>query len=146
VLTSQGDGELVIVQHPGRKCQDALLVPLTSPVPDGETLGNTTVDDTVFATSAGGVLLVADKGGEAIYSITAPYFAPGAAYSAVVVTTTPMGSTASAAFVGQTDLTTGFISPIVSELQNPGGMAFVPSDHDAQLEPVGGGQEAGECP
>jgi hypothetical protein len=144
LLDSQGDGELVIVQHPGRKCQKVLVVPLRSEA-GGQTVGNTTADDTVFADSAEGTLLVADKGGEAVYSITAPYFAPGAAYSAIVATATPGGSTV-AAFVGQTDLTTGFVTPILSGLQNPGGMAFIPADHDPNLGPATGGSGASECP
>jgi hypothetical protein len=144
VLDSQGDGELVIVQHPGRKCQNALLVPLTSAA-GGTTPGNTTADDTVFANSAKGTLFVADKNAEKVYSITTPYFAPGAAYSAIVATATPGGSTV-AAFVGRTDLTTGFVSPILNGLLNPGGMAFVPADHDPDLVPAAGGAEANECP
>ena len=143
VLDSQGDGELVIVQHPGRSCQKNLLVPLTSAA-GGTTPGNTTADDTVFATAAKGTLLVADKNGT-IYAITAPYFAPGAAYTAIVATATPGGSTV-AAFVGQTDLTTGFVTPILNGLVNPGGMAFIPADHDVELEPAAGGNEANECP
>ena len=84
VLDSQGDGELVIVQHPGQKCQNNLVVPLTSPLADGTVVGDTTADDTVFANAAKGTLLVADKGAQTVYAITAPYFAPGAAYSAIV--------------------------------------------------------------
>jgi hypothetical protein len=141
VLTSQADGELVIVQHPGRKCQKVFVVPLTSTA-GGPTVGNTTADDTVFADAAQGELLVADKNGEKVYAITAPYFAPGAAYTAVVATATPGGS-AVAAFVGRTDLTTGFITPIVNGLLNPGGMAFIPAEHDVDLSPVAGGEE---CP
>ncbi len=100
LLDSQGDGELIIVQHPGRSCQKNLLVPLTSPLADGTVPGDTTADDTVFANAAQGTLLVADKDGEAVYAITAPYFAPGAAYTAIVSVTAPGGSTVVGAFVG----------------------------------------------
>jgi hypothetical protein len=141
VLDSQADGELVIVQHPGRRCQNVLVVPLTSTA-GGQTAGNTTADDTVFADAAQGELLVADKNGDKVYAITTPYFAPGAAYTAVVATGTPGGSTV-AASVGRTDLTTGFITPIVNGLLNPGGMAFIPAEHDVDLGPVAGGEE---CP
>jgi hypothetical protein len=141
VLDSQSDGELVIVQHPGRRCQNVLVVPLTSTA-GGPTAGNTTADDTVFADAAQGELLVADKSGDKVYAIRTPYFAPGAAYTAVVATGTPGGSTV-AAFVGRTDLTTGFITPIVNGLLNPGGMAFIPAEHDVDLSPVAGGEE---CP
>lgn len=144
LLDSQQDGELVIVQHPGRKCQNVLVVPLTSEA-GGTTIGNTTFDDTVFANAARGELLVADKDGEAVYAITAPYFAPGAAYSAVVVVNMPITGSNVVQFVGQTNLTTGFVTPIVNGLLNPGGMAFIPADHDAGLGPPAGDKEADEC-
>src|ERR1700730_18676212 len=139
VLTSQADGELVIVQHPRRKCQSVFVVPLTSTA-GGQTAGNTTADDTAFADAAQGELLVADKNGETVYAITTPYFAPGAAYSAVVAAATPGGATV-VAFVGRTDLTTGFVTPIVSGLLNPVGMAFIPAEHDADLGPGRGVEE-----
>jgi hypothetical protein len=145
LLDSQQDGELVIVQHPGRRCQNVLVVPLTSQA-GGSTIGNTTFDDTVFANAPQGELLVADKDAEAVYAITAPYFAPDAAYSAVVVVSTPITGSTVAAFVGQTNLTTGFVTPIVSGLLNPGGMAFIPSDHNPNLGPPAGAEAAGDCP
>jgi hypothetical protein len=146
VLDSQGDGELVIVQHPGRPCQNNLVVPLTSPLADGTVIGDTTADDTVFANSPKGTLLVADKGAETVYAINAPYFAAGAAYSAIVSVTVPNGSTVVGAFVGQTDLTTGFVTPIVSGLSNPGGMAFIPADGHPSLVPASVVDAANECP
>jgi hypothetical protein len=39
VMTSQGDGELIIVQYPGLSCQNAFVVPLTSEA-GGSTIGN----------------------------------------------------------------------------------------------------------
>jgi len=89
---------------------------------------------------------VADKDGEAVYAIKAPYFAPGAAYSAVVGVNTPITGRNVARFVGQTNLTTGFVTPIVNWLLNPSGMAFSPADHDARLSPPAGDEEANECP
>jgi hypothetical protein len=145
VLDSQGDGELVIVQHPGQTCQKNLVVPLTSPLADGLVAGDTTADDTVFANAAEGTLLVADKAGT-VYAITAPYFAPGAAYSAIVSVTAPGGSTVVGAFVGQTDLTTGSVTPIVTGLSNPGGMAFIPADHHPSLVPAFVVDAANKCP
>lgn len=140
VLDSQQDGELVIVQYPGRRCQNVLVVPLTSEA-GGPTIGDTTFDDTVFANAPQGKLLVADKDAEAVYAITAPYFAPGAAYSAVVVVNTPDTGSTVAAFVGQTNLTTGFVSPIVNGLMNPGGMAFIPASHNPII-----GKKTSACP
>lgn len=145
LLDSQQDGELVVVQHPGRRCQNVLVVPLTSEA-GGSTIGDTTFDDTVFANAPQGELLVADKDAESVYAITAPYFAPGAAYSAVVVVSPPITGSTVVAFVGQTNLTTGFVTPIVNGLQNPGGMAFIPANHNPHLGPAVGDQENSECP
>ena len=128
VMTSQGDGELIIVQYPGLKCQNALVVPLTSDA-GGSTIGDTQLDDTVFTTQSAGELLVADKGLNAVYAITAPYFA-ASAYSAVSVFATPSAANPTESFVGATNLTTGFVTPIVNGMSNPGGMAFIPSGVD----------------
>jgi hypothetical protein len=128
VMTSQGDGELIIVQHPGLKCQDAFVVPLTSEV-GGPTVGDTQLDDTVFTTQSAGELLVADKGLNTVYKITVPYFA-ASAYSAVSVFATPTAPNPIESFVGQTNLTNGFVTPIVNGMSNPGGMTFIPSEGD----------------
>ena len=117
VLTSQADMELVIVQTPGQTCQTKLIVPLTTP--DNDT---PMADDTVFARSATGRILVADKASNTIYSISAPYFAPSAAYAAA------QNSAATVGFVGELNLTTGRLTPIVTGLGNPGGMAFISTD------------------
>jgi hypothetical protein len=126
VMTSQGDGELIIVQHPGLSCQNAFVVPMTSDFPGGSTPTDTQLDDTVFATQSAGELLVADKGLNTVYTVTAPYFGP-AAYSAVSVFSSPSAMNPSESFVSQTDLTTGVVTPIVNGMSNPGGMAFIPS-------------------
>ena len=125
VMVSQGDGLEIIVQHPGLTCQQAFVVPLTSAA-GGSTIGDTQLDDTVFTTEPQGELLVADKGLNAVYKITAPYFA-ATAYSAVSVFSTPTAANPSESFVSQTDLTTGFVTPIVNGMSDPGGMAFIPS-------------------
>jgi hypothetical protein len=130
VLDSQGDGEVMIVQYPGLKCQNTFLVPMTSEA-GGSTIGNTQLDDTVFTTHSAGVLLVADKGLNAIYAITAPYFA-ASAYSAVSVFETPTAANPIESFVAQTNLTTGFVTPIVNGMSDPGGMAFIPSGVDLE--------------
>ena len=129
VMTSQGDGELIVVQHPGLPCQNAFVVPLSSTA--GPDAAETQLDDTVFTTQSAGELLVADKGLNTVYAITAPYFA-AAAYSAVQVFVPPTAANPTASFVGQTDLTTGVVTPIVNGMGNPGGMAFIPSGVDLE--------------
>ncbi|HUN57713.1 MAG TPA: hypothetical protein VMU41_06330 [Candidatus Binataceae bacterium] len=128
ILNPQGDGELIIVQHPGLSCQKAFRVPV-SLTDGGATLGNTQLDDTIFADRSAGVLLVEDKELNAVYAISAPYFGP-AAYSAVSVYETPTAVNPLESFVGQTNLTTGFVTPIVNGMEDPGGMAFIPSGVD----------------
>jgi hypothetical protein len=128
VMVSQGDGLLIVVQQPGLNCQKALVIPLTSEA-GGTTIGDTQLDDTVFTNRSAGMLLVADKGLNATYEISAPYFGPGA-YSAVSVFATPTAANPTVSFVGQTNLTTGFVSPIVNGMSDPGGMAFIPAGVD----------------
>jgi hypothetical protein len=127
VMTSQGDGLLIVVQHPGLPCQSAFVVPLSSEA--GPSAAETQLDDTVFTNQSAGELLVADKGLNAVYAITAPYFA-AAAYSAVSVFVPASAQNPTESFVGQTNLTTGFVTPIVTGMSNPGGMAFIPSGVD----------------
>ena len=71
-------------------------------------------DDTAFVTATEGFLLVADKGLNTVFTLTKNAFAPGTAYSAAD----------GGPFVGVLDLTTGVISPIVTGLNSPGGIAI----------------------
>lgn len=114
LLDSQDDSELVIVRHPGAKNQSAVRVPISSP------FGVTKVDDTVFATSSDGFLLVSDLDAGIVYAIHRHSFTPGTAYSAANVP----------GFVGRLDLEFGQLTPIVTGLRNPRGMAFVATRDD----------------
>jgi hypothetical protein len=134
VLTSQADMELVVVAHPDLACQTVFRVPLTTADSD-----KPMADDTVFVRSGSGMILFSDKNTNTIYSITAPYFAPGAAYTAA------QNSAGTLGFVGQLNLTTGLVTPIVSGLGNPGGMAFI--SNDAELnDPKTLASQIEECP
>jgi hypothetical protein len=106
VLDSQADAELIILHHPGAFDQSVYHLPLTL---DGSPVQ---IDDTVYATSTHGVILVSDRDGETIYAISKDIFAPGAAYSA-----TPTS-------VGEFDLDTGVITNVVTGMVSPHGMAF----------------------
>ena len=113
VLDSQGDQELIIVSNPGASNQRVLHLPLTYHSSDG--VAGVEVDDTNFATSTSGYFLVADKNLNAVYAIHKKAFAPGAAYTAAD----------GAHLVGALDMSTGFITPIVTGLSDPGGLVFV---------------------
>src|SRR5208283_4986164 len=110
VLDSQSDGELVVVRNPGSGNQKVFRVLLAE---GGQP---TTVDDTVFLTSSSGVMLVSDRDGETVYAITAPFLEPGSAYSA----------SDSGGFVGTLNFITGELTPVVTGMVSPHGMAFLP--------------------
>ncbi|HEY0784362.1 MAG TPA: hypothetical protein VGD62_00730 [Acidobacteriaceae bacterium] len=126
-MTSQGDGEIVIVRKPGSTEQSVLLVPLTSP------WGTPMVDDTVFTPAEDGYILVADKDADTVYAIRKTVFAPGSAYSAAQATE---GSN-TVGFVGKLDVEYGLLTPVITNMSNPGGMAFVRTNQDdSALEEV----------
>src|ERR1700680_2451030 len=113
VLDSQADGELIIVHHLGFTDQSVYHLGLTL---NG---GATQVDDTVFATTTHGVILVSDRdagGAGIIYSISKNIFSSGAAYSAALTS------------VGSLDFDTGVVSNVVTGMVSPHGMAFIPGE------------------
>jgi hypothetical protein len=101
------------VNHPESDDQRVLRLPLSFETSKG--LTRVEVDDTVFATSTEGFILFADKKLNTVYSLTKSAFVPGTAYTAAD----------GGPFVGTVDLNTGVITPVVTGLGNPGGMAFV---------------------
>lgn len=107
VLDSQADAELIVLRHVGTHEQSVFRIPLTS--------GGTAVqiDDTVFPRDSRGVILVADRDGETVYSVTAPFFGPDP-YSAAPT------------FVGQLNLSTGVLDPVITGLVSAHGMYFIP--------------------
>ncbi len=115
LLDDQGDGQLVFwpIASPNAPLR---VLPL---------LGGVQVDDTVFATSDHGVLLVADRDANTIYAVNAPVWPVGAAYSAAAAVPATTMTPAFPAYVGQLDLS-GAVLPVVANLVSPHGMAFVP--------------------
>lgn len=122
LLDSQGDSELILVRKPGTKYQSALQIPLTSPY------GAPQVDDTLFIPSDDGFMLVSDTPADTTYMIRKTEFIPGTAYSAGVGA--PDSSGATPGFVGRLDLDFGQLTPIVTGLNSPHGLAFVKVGHD----------------
>jgi hypothetical protein len=126
VLDSQADHLLIIVSNPGASNQRVVQLRLTALTPAGM-VAPMEVDDTAFVTSSEGFILFADKGLNAVFALKKKAFAPGAAYTAAD----------GGPFVGTIDLTTGFITPIVTGLKNPGGLVFVDTsknDRDGSRE------------
>lgn len=126
LLDSQGDSEVVLWHKPGSMNQSVLLIPLSSP------FGTPQIDDTLFIPSDDGVMLVADTPANTVYMIHKAEFIPGTSYSAGVGA--PDASGATVGFVGALDLNLGGITPIVTGLQSPHGMAFLPTRSDEAAE------------
>lgn len=121
LLDSQADSELLIVRQPGTPSQSVIQVPLSSPY------GTPQADDTLFTPDVDGFILVSDTPAGIVYAIWKGDFAPGSAYTAAVAGTT--------GFVGRLDLDYGQLTPIVTGLQSPHGMGFVPfGDEDDRGE------------
>ena len=121
LLDSQGDSELIMVRHPGKN-QSVLQIPLTSPY------GTLQVDDTLFIPSDDGFMLVSDTPADTTYIIRKTEFIPGTAYSAGVGAANSAGVTPG--FVGRLDLDFGQLTPIVTGLNSPHGLAFVKYRND----------------
>jgi hypothetical protein len=114
-LTSQADGDLIFVSHPGTADQSGQLLHLT----DGSST-QITVDDTIFPSNPSGTILVTDTSANAVYAVTSTVFQVGGAYAA----------SDSNGAVGKIDLSTGLFTPIVTGMVSPHGELFVPSKSD----------------
>jgi hypothetical protein len=107
VLDSQADAELIIVHHAGAVDQSVYHLGLTLSGAAAQ------IDDTVYAFSPQGVLLVSDRDGETVYSVSRNIFAPFAAYSAAPTS------------VAELDLSTGVLTNAVTGMVSPHGMAYI---------------------
>jgi hypothetical protein len=115
VLDSQGDGDLIFINAPGSKNQAGLRLHLTN-----GTANQITVDDTVFPTAPSGTILVVDTKGDTVYAVKSNALQPGGAYSA----------SDSDGILGKVDLSTGFVTPIVTGMQTPHGALFIPASSE----------------
>jgi hypothetical protein len=113
LLDDQGDGQLVFT---GGSHALPRVLPL---------LGTVQVDDTVFATSRHGVLLVADREANTIYAVTSPVWPLGGAFSAAAAVPANGTTPAFPAYVGELDLSSGAVLPVITNLVSPHGMAFI---------------------
>jgi hypothetical protein len=118
LLDDQGDGQLLFWSPRSRYSSDGATPLHVLPL-----LGSVQVDDTVFATSNHGVLLVADRDANTIYAVTAPVWPLGAAYSAAAAVPATGTTPAFPANVGELDLSGGAVVPVVTNLISPHGMA-----------------------
>ncbi len=123
-LTSQADGELIVVRKPGQKSQSVLQIPLTSPY------GTPMVDDTLFVPPSDGFILIADKAANTVYSLRKLAFVPGSAYSAAQA----QNNGKTIGFLAKLEPEFGILTPVVTGLGNPGGLAYLKLDDDSNNE------------
>ncbi|MDQ2716494.1 MAG: hypothetical protein M3Z08_16440 [Chloroflexota bacterium] len=109
ILINQAGSEIVTISNPGTPQQQVTRLPV-----------GTQLDDTVWATSAKGRLLVSDGSTGLTFWIRPTHFVTGTIY-----TETPDDSGV-AGFVGVVDSATGIISPVVIGFSKSTGMLFVP--------------------
>jgi len=110
VLVSQGDSELITIANPGTAKQTVTVLPV-----------GTQLDDTVWATSTSGSLLVADGKTGNTYWVKSNSFVVGTIY-----TQTPDDSGV-AGVLGTVDPATGTVTPFAVGFGKPTGMVFVPA-------------------
>jgi len=130
LLDSQGDSELVLVHNPGQASQTNTLIPLSSP------FGTPQVDDTLFIPASEGFVLLTDTPANTIYKISKNRFVPGTALTGGQGA--PDANGKMVGFVGVLDLSFGDIRPVVTGLNSPHGLGFVPRGDE------GGGEVS--CP
>lgn len=128
LLDGQGDKQLVFTGNVGSS-SPRLSVLHTS----------TAINDTAWATTAQGALFITDNKANRVLVVRGS-FPTGQAYSAV-----PGDSSVTPATVGALNLSTGAVTPFVTGLVSPAGLAFVPSPAAGQVTrvPTGGAQTGG---
>jgi hypothetical protein len=113
LLDSQGDGEQIYVSDPGGPRPALSVLKLAQ-----------SVDDTVFPTDPKGTLYVTDGTDNEVFAVTGD-FRPGTALTSV--TPADANNPVNAPnYLGQLDLATGQITPLITTVQSKG-LAFVPA-------------------
>jgi hypothetical protein len=116
VLTSGSDGTLTFVSNPGAVNQSVSFLQLLSA---GSAVSG--LDDSAYATASSGIFYLADTQNNRILAIQVSGLTVGSLYASV-------GSLNAVASV---DLSTGNLTPLVSGLNAPHGLAFVPTPEPA---------------
>jgi sugar lactone lactonase YvrE len=119
MLSSGGDGQLIFVGQPGTAKQSVSFLTLLDP---STGLAVSGLDDAVFATADQGSFYLSDTTNNRVLKIDAADLAIGSLYASV-------GSLNEFAAV---DITTGRVTALVSNLNGPHGLEFLPNEEDSQ--------------
>lgn len=113
LLTGEADGAYVFVKNPGTTHQSESFVDLpTGDVPD----------DAIMPTSRSGTFYISNQGGNDVISVQVTKLNTKDLYADINA-----GSGPDANELVQIDPRTGVVTPVVTGLNNPHGLAFVPS-------------------
>jgi hypothetical protein len=121
ILSSGDDGQLLFVAQPGTPNQSVSFLTLLNP---GTGLAVSGLDDAVFATAREGTFYLADTSNNRILKIDVDHVPVGALFASI-------GSLNELAVV---DIHTGLTKPLVSNLNGPHGLEFVPRIDDDENE------------
>jgi hypothetical protein len=117
MLSSGDDGQLLVVGQPGTPNQSVSFLTLLDP---STGLAVSGLDDAVFATARRGTFYLADTGNNRVLKIEVDHVPAGSLFASI-------GSLNELAVV---DIHTGLTTPLVSNLNGPHGLEFVPHTDD----------------
>jgi hypothetical protein len=110
-LSNQSSDQVILIDKPGTAEQKAFVLPVTSPT--GVSLS---VDDSLFPKSRRGFLLVTDQSAGIVYKVQSDSpLRHGTVFSAAL----------DAGILGELDLDSGVLTPVVTIIAHPRGLAFV---------------------
>ena len=118
MLSGGDDGELIFVTQPGTTKQSVSFLRLL----DQSKVPVSGLDDAVFATASEGTFFLTDTKNNRILKVTADDLPDGSLYACV-------GSLNALVSV---DIKTGIVTPIVSSLNGPHGLEFLPDENNQQ--------------
>jgi hypothetical protein len=121
MLSSGADGQLIFVEKPGRTDQSVSFLQLLDP---NTGLAVSGLDDAGFAIARKGIFYLADTGNNRILKIEVDHVPVGALFASI-------GSLQELAVV---DIHTGLTTSLVSNLNGPHGLEFVPDSDDNENE------------
>ena len=117
VLNSQGDSELIFAADHGSSAPSLTVLNLNAGTASASA---PQVDDVRWITSPHGTLFMTDGSANRIYAVT------GSLRAGSVVTAVPGDSASLAGDLGSVDISTGTVTPIMTGLQSPKGLLYLP--------------------
>ena len=116
LMSNQAANQVILIDDPGTDWQADTVLPVTAP--DGTSLS---VDDSLFPKSRRGYLLVTDQEAGVVYKVESKSpLEDGIVFSAAV----------DAGILGELDLDSGVLTPVVTSIAHPRGLTFVSGRDD----------------